>query len=143
GTVPGTPAQDITEVLFAEPFVPDGIPRLAVTMRVADLTAIPTNGIWKVYFKVGATTYFTAVRNDPVAGIVFEYGHSGMVDMTDGSADGGSTSVANKTLTVIVANSKVGNPTAGGTLTGIYGRTQTFAGVIVGGIGGGATPSHD
>src|SRR5205085_152296 len=129
GTVPGTPAQDITDILFAEPSQSDGIPRLAVTMKASDLTALPTNGLWHVYFKVGTTTYFTSVFNNPISGLQYEYGHVGTgSDTTDGDADGGSVSTANNTITVFVANSKAGSPGVGTMLTGIYGRTITLVG---------------
>ena len=104
-------------------------------MKVADLTALPTNGLWHVYFQVGSTTYFTSVFNNPVSGLQYEYGHVGTgSDTTDGDADGGSISVADKTITVVVANSKVGNPTTGTTLSGIYGRTITLVGGQVPGV---------
>jgi hypothetical protein len=144
GTVPATAAQDITSVQIAEPYQSDGIDRLSVTMNVAalDTAALPASAIWRVYFKVGANTYFTTVFNDPVLGVQYQYG---MIDATTGSnttlgdADGGSINGAAKRLTVSVANSKVGSPGAGQTITGIYGRTQTLAGTA----GTGASPSHD
>jgi hypothetical protein len=141
GTVPGTPAQDITEILFAEPYVPDGVARMAVTIRLADLSTLPASGIWRVFFKPGAsaTTYFVGAFNDPVNGMQFNYGTSGTVTTTLGAADGGSISVSNKTITILISNSKVGSPTAGTLLSGIYGRTQT----LVGAAGTGATPTHD
>src|SRR3954447_7365364 len=55
GTVPGTPAQDITEILVAEPNQGGGINRLAFTMKVADLTTLPPGGVWRVFFNVGST----------------------------------------------------------------------------------------
>jgi hypothetical protein len=139
GTAPGTPAQDITEVLVAEPNLGDGIPRMAFTMRVVDLTALPTGGVWRIYFNVGATQYFVSAINDAVAGLIYTYGTTGATATTLGPADSGSMSTADKTFTIVISNSKVGNPTAGSQLTAIYGRTQTFIGTA----GTGATPSHD
>src|SRR5262249_45062562 len=64
----------------------------------------------------------------------------GTITTTLGAADAGSVDVANKTITIVIANSKVGSPTVGSTLTSIYGRTQTLVGA---GAVGGATPTHD
>src|SRR5207237_10664287 len=125
GTVPSANgSQDITEVLVAEPFTPDGVARLAFTMRVADLSTLAPSGIWRIFFTAGGTTYFVGAFNDPVNGLQFNYGTSGTVTTTLGAADGGSTSTSNKTITVFISNSKVGNPTAGPMLTGIYPRTK-------------------
>jgi hypothetical protein len=139
GTVPGTPAQDITEILVAEPNQGGGINRLAFTMKVADLTTVPTGGVWRVFFNVGSTGYWVGAVNDPVAGLLYTYGTTGTTTTTLGNADSGSISAANKTITVVVSNSKVGSPGIGSVLTAIYGRTQTFIGTA----GTGATPSHD
>jgi len=139
GTVPGTPAQDITEILVAEPNQGGGINRLAFTMKVADLTTLPPGGVWRVFFNVGATGYFVGAVNDAVSGVAYTYGTTGTTTTTLGNADSGSMSVANGTITVVVSNSKVGSPGIGSVLTAIYGRTQT----LIGTAGTGATPSHD
>jgi hypothetical protein len=139
-TVPGTPAQDITEVLVAEPFQTDGVNRLAFTLRLADLTALPASGIWRAFFTVGSTTYFVGAFNDPLSGMQFNYGTSGTITTTLGPADSGAVDITNKTITIFISNSKVGGPAAGATLTGIYGRTQTLVGSST---VGGATPTHD
>src|SRR5437868_13930268 len=114
-------------------------------MKASDLSALPTNGLWHVYFKVGTTTYFTSVFNHPISGLQYEDGHVGTgSDTTDGDADGGSVSTANNTITVFVANSKVGSPGVGTMLTGIYGRTITLVGAQVPGVGGGGGyATHD
>src|SRR5437762_9004904 len=100
GTVPGTPAQDITEILVAEPNQGGGINRLAFTMKVADLTTLPTGGVWRVFFNVGATGYWVGAVNDAVAGLSYTYGTTGTTTTTLGNADSGSISIANKTITV-------------------------------------------
>src|ERR1041384_4114942 len=139
-TVVGTPAQDITEVLIAEPAQPDGVARIAFTLRVNDLSALPANGMWRVFFTNGATAYFVGAFNDAVAGMQYNYGTSGTITTTLGAADSGSISVADKTITILISTDKVGNPGVGSTLTAIYGRTQTLVGT---GTTGGATPTHD
>ncbi len=142
GTVPGAATQDIREVLIAEPGQADSVRRLAVTMKVeGDLSTLPPSGIWRVFFKpsTGTLTYFVGVFNDPTLGVQYNYGSVGTTTTTLGAADSGSISVANKTLTIFIADTKVGNPAAGTALTGIYGRTQT----LVGAAGTGATPTHD
>src|SRR5437016_8838339 len=80
GTVPtANGSQDITEVLVAEPFTPDGVARLAFTMRVADLSTLAPSGIWRIFFTAGGTTYFVGAFNDRVNGLQFNYGTSGTV----------------------------------------------------------------
>ena len=61
GTAPGTPAQDITDVFFAEPAQPDGVSRIIATIRVADLTTTPASGMWRAFFAFGGTTYFVEI----------------------------------------------------------------------------------
>ena len=142
GTVPGAPQQDIREVLIAEPGQPGGVRRLAVTIKVeGDLSTLPENGIWRAFFKpsTGTLTYFVGVFNDALLGLQFNYGTAGTTTTTLGAADGGSMSLADKSFTILIDNSKVGNPAAGTALTGIYGRTQTLGGAA----GNGATPTHD
>ncbi len=139
-----SPQQDITEVFIAEPGQSDGVPKLVTTVKVAALTpaTLPPNGNWRVYFKVGAVTYFTTVFNDPNTGVRYEYGNIDPVtgsNSTIGGADGGSISAADKTLSVVIAMSKVGSPAPGSSLANIYGRTQT----LVGAAGTGALATHD
>jgi len=78
GTVPGSPAQDITEILVAEPNLGGGINRLAFTIKVADLTTLPPGGVWRVFFNVGATGYFVGAVNDAVSGIAAKQGYLGL-----------------------------------------------------------------
>jgi hypothetical protein len=143
-TPPSATQQDITEVFIAEPGQSDGVPKLVTTIKVATLdpATLPPNGNWRVYFKVGTVTYFTTVFNDPATGVRYEYGHIDPVtgsNSTLGGADGGSISGPNKTLSVVVAMSKVGSPARGTSLSNIYGRTQT----LVGAAGTGALATHD
>lgn len=135
----GGPQQDLISASFAEPFQEDGSSKLYVTMKVAELdpAALPANATWRTFFKVGTTTKFVTVFNDPATGVRYEYGQIDPTtgsQSTQGAADGGYLNDAENTLTVIVSNNKVGGPTAGNTLTGVYSRTQTLAGTAGTGV---------
>ncbi len=138
----GTAQLDIVRVSFAEPAQDDGSDRLVVTMKMSQLdpAALPLNAVWTTFFNVGTTTYFVAATTtDPSApgGVSYEYGHidptTGIVT-TDGSADSGQLDDANNSFIISISNSLVGNPAAGTTLTGVFGRSQMLVGVLGNGV---------
>ncbi|MCA1593762.1 MAG: PKD domain-containing protein [Acidobacteria bacterium] len=131
-TTVGTSQQDIREVLIAEPYFADGSSKLIFTMKVESLDPnnLPANGIWKIYFKLGTTTYFVNAFHDPALGNSFAYGSkdANNIDQTAGAADGGSFDAATKSITITVSNGQVGSPVAGNQLTAITGVTQVLVG---------------
>ena len=134
----GSSQQDIREVLIAEPFFSDGSSKLVFTMKVEalDPNNLPENGIWKIYFKSGATTYFVNAFHDPAMGNSFAYGSkdANNIDQTQGAADGGLFDAASKSVIITVSNDKVGGPVAGNQLTAVTGVTQVLVGQ--GNVGG-------
>ena len=127
----GTSQHDIVALMFAEPPQPDGVDRLAVTMKVRELDPanLPPYTSWRTYFFVGSDgPYFVSIDKEaPADAVKFQYGATddmtGM-DVVLGQADSGALSAAEKTLTVIVASDKIGNAQAGSTLIDITGETQ-------------------
>jgi PKD repeat protein len=136
---PATNTQfDIQSVSIAEPCFADGLNKLVFTIKVANLTSIPANGHWKVQFATpvlpaSVTAYFVEMTSDQNSNVVYGYGTVGTTTTTLGTADDGTNS-ADGTITITVANSKVGNPTPGQTITAVQGRTQLLVGAAGGGL---------
>src|ERR1700730_1930723 len=123
---------DIQSVSIAEPCLASGVDSLVVTIKVANLSSIPANGHWKVTFvpptlPAMVTAYFVEMTSDQNGSISYGYGTVGTPSMTLGTAADGSFS-ADGTIKITVANSKVGNPAIGQTLTKIQGQTQLLVG---------------
>ncbi len=123
---------DIESVSIAEPCFAGGVDKLVFTIKVANLSSIPANGHWKVQFATpvlpaSVTAYFVEMTSDQNANVSFGYGTVGTTTTTVGTADDGATN-ANGTITITVANSKVGNPTVGQTIIKVQGRTQLLVG---------------
>ncbi len=123
---------DILSVSIAEPCFADGIDKLVFTLKVANLNSIPPNGHWKTQFvpptlPTGITAFFVEMTSDQNGNVTYEYGNVGTTTTTLGTADDGSYN-ADGTITITVANSKVGNPVIGNSLIQIQGRTQLLVG---------------
>ena len=124
---------DITSVSIAEPCVGDGsTDKLAFTIKVANLSSVPANGHWKVQFAPptlpsGVTAFFVEMTTDQNANVTYSYGTVGTTSTTVGTADDGTNST-DGTITITVANSKIGNPSAGQMLNQIKGVTQLLVG---------------
>src|SRR5438309_11816231 len=135
GDQTGAPANqqlDITSISIAEPCFADGVDKLVFTIKVANLSSIPANGHWKVKFTpptlpASVTAYFVEMTSDQSGNVTYGYGTVGTTSTTVGTADDGTNST-DGTITVTVANSKVGNPTVGQTITTIQGQTQLLVG---------------
>src|SRR5947209_2628519 len=114
---------DIQSISIAEPCLGDGANRLTFTIKVADLSSVPANGHWKVKFAPptlpsGITAYFVEMASDQSSNVTYDYGTVGTTTTTVGTADDGTKS-ADGTITITVANSKVGNPAVGQTLNSV------------------------
>jgi len=120
--------QDITSVSVGEDYRFIGSQRLVFTVKVADLSTIPANGIWRARFTFGATTYYVAMNADGNSFVTFDYGtQSGSLLTSVGAIESG-TYATDGTITMAIAMSKVGNPTTGSLLTGVNGVTQQNVG---------------
>ena len=123
----GNGQHDILEVFVAEPLQNDNVDRLVFTMKMRELNpdSLPASTSWRTYFYLnGNARYFVSVDTGAVGGApTFQYGTANGSDVVQGTADSGSLSAADKTLTIAVANSKIGNPQAGGSLVSVESRT--------------------
>src|SRR4051812_17420410 len=158
GDQTGAPAAnqqlDILSVSIAEPCFADNVNKLVFTLKVSDLTTVPPNGHWKVEFApptlpAGITAYFVEMLSDQDGNVSYEYGTVGTTTTSLGTVDDGSKNAIG-TITITVANNKVGNPTTGQTLTAVQAQTQLLVGAagtgLLAGIDSstvtGTTPSY-
>ncbi len=125
----GFPSQlDIRSVSVGEDYQYIGSERLVFILKVANLTTVPANGLWRVRWTFGATTYYVAMTSDGSSNVNFEYGtQSGSLVTTVGGLESGSYAT-DGTIRMVIAMSKVGNPSAGSVLTGVNGVTQQNVG---------------
>lgn len=141
GDADGVAGHDIEQVSIAEPYFADGSSKLYFTIKVGSLDPVATpNTSWKVLFKApdGVTHFVEMNTFDPTA-IKFRYGHI-QVDPTtgvnnnvsDGALDPASGFATDGTITLVVANSKVGNPSVGQSLIAIKGEVRLLVGATRG-----------
>ncbi|MFN2599017.1 MAG: hypothetical protein ABR563_17735 [Pyrinomonadaceae bacterium] len=141
GDADGVAGHDVEKVYVAEPYFPDGSNKLYFTLKVGSLDPVATpNTSWKVLFKApdGITHFVEMNTFDPTA-IKYAYGHievdptTGVNNnVTDGTADPASGFAKDGTITLVVANSKVGNPAAGQSLVAIKGEVRLLVGATRG-----------
>jgi hypothetical protein len=135
---PNNPDLDVQAVLIGEPLQSDSVNRLVFTMKVTDLTTIPANHQWRFVWTPatapstpGTDRYYVGMNSNAggAGAVTFEYGvitSNGNVPISQGTPDAGSFDQATGIIRIAIANSNVGNPAAGSTLTLVSGRT--FAG---------------
>jgi hypothetical protein len=130
-------SHDIRSVQIAEPYSADGSNKLVFSLKMSDLSdPLTPSTTWRIYF-TGADNngYFVDMRTDTLGAVSFKYGTYILnADNTQGTAttvgnlDAGSKyDTQTDTITLIVSNSKIGNPQAGGTLTRIFVRVPVVA----------------
>lgn len=132
---------DVQYVSVAEPYFTDGSQTLAFTMKVGSLATIPRNSEWRVvwnYPTAPGGNYWVGMTSDANGTAVYEYG---VIDVTSavitsvgvytklGNADAGRMS-PDGTITIEVANNKVGNPQAGDLIGALNGRTYMLTGLV-------------
>jgi hypothetical protein len=148
----GAPANrdlDIQNISIAEPYS-NGANKLVFKMKVATLCQLLPNRQWRILWNYPvapdpATTtadttafagrYYVGMTTDAAGTPSFEYGIVTNVDASPaanqtpaklGDADPGSNFNPDGTITIVIANNKVGNPGAGDVIGGLTGRN--FAG---------------
>lgn len=139
----GHPSQDVREIGItgAYPtFRGAPTPNIVFRMKVADLSELLPNSIWRTVFTVPGetpTNWFVEMEvTDASGNVAFNYGSQTTSFSTLGPADHGEYT-ADGNIVITVATSKVGNPVEGQTLTGIFGRSEVLVGAA--GTGGLAT----
>jgi uncharacterized repeat protein (TIGR01451 family) len=146
-SAPANPDLDIQSVSISEPAFPDGAKKLSFEMKVANLGAAPPpNRQWRILwnYPIGpggdgqtsfAGRYYVGMNTNSTGQVSFEYGivtnvdsvpASTQIPMRLGDADPGSNFKPDGTITIIIANNKVGNPAKNDLLGTVAGRT--FAG---------------
>jgi hypothetical protein len=142
-TMVPAPAYDILSIDYAQQTTATGARHLLVTVRVADLPAIPLNRSWRAYFALGGevpdkgTRYFVEATTDiDAAGGApsFFWGtaprlNSGALSETRrGSADGGSITPGTPGVIQIRLDlAKLAGATPGTLLHGTMGRARAAA----------------
>ncbi|HKP71818.1 MAG TPA: hypothetical protein VJT82_02705, partial [Pyrinomonadaceae bacterium] len=122
---------DIVSVSVAEPAALNSsnqrVDKLLFTLKVANLSTVQPNSIYRVVYVLAGTTYHVSMVTDANAKPTYSYGRITTGVGTDGQADAGAIDTANGTIKILITNSKVGNPQAGATLTGMYGDARLNA----------------
>jgi hypothetical protein len=128
---------DIRSLHIAEPFSGAGVQKLVFTLKMADLSdPLTPNTTWRIYFTgADGNGYFVDMRTDLLGAVSFKYGtYIHNADNTQGTAttvgnlDAGSKyDTQAETITLVVSNSKIGNPEAGGRLSRMFVRVPVVA----------------
>lgn len=131
------PSHDIRSVQIAEPFAADGSRKLVFTLKMADLSGpLTPNSQWRIYFTGPDNNgYFVNMQTDVLGTVSFKYGtyihnadNTAGTATTVGNLDTGSKYDAQSgAITLIVSNSKIGNPQAGGRLSRLFVRVPVVA----------------
>ncbi|MGA9996674.1 MAG: fibronectin type III domain-containing protein, partial [Pyrinomonadaceae bacterium] len=129
---------DMLSVSVAEPAALDGngnrVDKLTFTVKAADLSVLPANGIWRAFFIYtpaggAATTYHVSMLTDASKNPTYIYGHTTTGVTTDGNAEAGSYNASTGEIVITISNSKVGGMKAGDTIT-VYGDSRISTGVV-------------
>ena len=130
-------SHDIRSLSIAEPYSADGSKKLVFSLKMADLTdPLTPNTQWRVYF-TGADNvgYFVDMRTDALDAATFMYGtyihnadNTAGTATTVGTLDTGSNyNTQTDTITLVVSNSKIGNPQPGARLSRMFVRIPVVA----------------
>ena len=130
-------SHDIRSLQIAEPYSADGAQKLVFSLKMADLAdPLTPNTQWRVYF-TGADNngYFVGMETNLLGAVTFKYGtYIHNADNTAGTATavgnldtGSNYNTTTDTITLVVSNSKIGNPQAGGKLSRMFVRVPVVA----------------
>ncbi|MGB7926242.1 MAG: hypothetical protein WCF57_23580, partial [Pyrinomonadaceae bacterium] len=146
-SAPANSDLDIQSVSVSEPSFEANAHKLSFQMKVANLGASPPpNRQWRILwnYPIGpggdadasfAGRYYVGMNTSATGQVSFQYGivtnldaspASTQTPMMLGAADAGSNFKPDGTITIVIANNKVGNPVKGDLLGTVTGRT--FAG---------------
>ncbi|HEX8070312.1 MAG TPA: fibronectin type III domain-containing protein [Pyrinomonadaceae bacterium] len=120
------PSHDLLSISVAEPNLGTGINKLFFTLKLSDLQTLTPQTFWQVTFTAPDThVYYIYMRtftdSPTVSGFIY-----GKDDTDVGDADPESHyDPATGTITLVIQNAKVGNPTAGQMLTKINAEVDT------------------
>jgi hypothetical protein len=130
-------SHDIRSLQIAEPYSADGAQKLVFSLKMADLVdPLTPNTQWRIYFTGPDNNgYFVDMRTDMLDAVTFKYGtyihnadNTAGTATTVGNLDAGSKyDTATDTITLVVSNSKIGNPQAGARLSRMFVRVPVVA----------------
>ena len=130
-------SHDIRSLQIAEPFSADGSQKLVFNLKMTDLAdPLTPNTQWRVYFTGPDNNgYFVDMRTDALGAVSYKYGtyihnsdNTAGTATTVGNLDTGSGyNTQTDTITLVVSNSKIGNPQAGGRLSRMFVRVPVVA----------------
>jgi hypothetical protein len=130
-------SHDVRSLSIAEPFSAVGSQKLVFSLKLTDLSdPLTPNTQWRVFFTgTDGNGYFVDMRTDLVGAVSFKYGtYIHNADNTQGTAtvvgnlDAGSKyDTMTDTITLVVSNSKIGNPQPGGRLSRVFVRVPVVA----------------
>jgi hypothetical protein len=131
------PGHDIRSLHVGEPFSADGSQKLVFTLKMTDLSdPLTPNSNWRVFFTgTNGTGYFVEMGTSLLGAVSFKYGtyvhnadNTQGTTTTIGNLDAGSKyDTQTDTITLVVSNSKIGNPQAGGRLSRMFVRVPVIA----------------
>jgi hypothetical protein len=130
-------SHDIRSLQIAEPYSADRSQKLVFSLKMADLAdPLTPNTQWRVYF-TGADNHghFVGMETNVLGAATFKYGtyihnadNTAGTATTVGNLDTGSNyNTQTDTITLVVSNSKIGNPQAGGRLSRMFVRVPVIA----------------
>ena len=140
GAALASPALDIQSISVAEPYAFDGSQKLVFTLKVADLSSLPPDAQWRLFWNSPAAPfgiYYVGMSTDNNSQVTFEYGTAkvavvglvlGVPSTTKVGAPDAAGFTPDGTITFTIANSKVGSPKAGDILGSTYARTFVLTG---------------
>jgi hypothetical protein len=128
---------DIRSLHVGEPYSADGSQKLVFTLKMTDLSdPLTPNTNWRVFFTgTDGIGYFVEMGTNLLGAVSFKYGtYVHNADNTQGTItaignlDAGSKyDTQTDTITLVVSNSKIGNPQAGGRLSRMFVRVPVIA----------------
>ena len=140
GAAVGSPALDIQSISVAEPYGSDGSSKLVFTLKMTGLATLPPNAQWRIFWNSPAAPfgiYYVGMSTDANSQVTYEYGTAkvavvglvlGVPSTTKvGTPDSGSFN-PDGTISITIANDKVGSPKAADLLGSIYARTFVLTG---------------
>jgi uncharacterized repeat protein (TIGR01451 family) len=141
----GQPYHDIQRISVAEPFFGDGVSKLVFTLKMANLSTVPPNHTWPVSFFTPDTPAnvqrFVAMKTNAAGQVSFVYGTGSSGATVVGNLDPESNFNPDGTITLVVSNSKIGNPGPGQVVNRFLTRVRIEPGITPDNAPNGLIPS--
>ncbi|HEV3469007.1 MAG TPA: discoidin domain-containing protein, partial [Pyrinomonadaceae bacterium] len=119
-------SHDIRSVSLGEDYRFTNSDRVVFTLKVAALSPVPANGVWRTSFTAGGTSYYVAMNSDDAGAVSYDYGDQGGTGGTLrslGTPEEASFAPDGR-ITIRIAKAKIGNPPVGGSISNIRAIAQ-------------------